>query len=160
MYEVELNYYTKKIIESCVNFEEGCNCLCPLLKACTQYRAEKEKEKEKPVWHDFTERQIELAAQALFEEMLNCGWDNEIIGRHTDFWTNEQKDAYNQMAYHEQIDIDDMYSKKVLKYLKNKCDDWWNDIVIDHWNKEHDAINDLYGWGNNLYEQVAKCKEE
>lgn len=132
MYQGELNYYTKKIIESCDCLDKHCENPCPLKTICYQYISEQEKEKEKPVWRNFTERQIESAAQALFEEMLDCGWDNEIIGQHTDFWTNEQKSAYNQMTYNEQADIDDAYSKMVLDYLKEKNEDWWDELVRQH----------------------------
>jgi hypothetical protein len=150
MYQGELNYYTKKIIESCDCLDKHCENPCPLKTICYQYISEQEKEKEKPVWRNFTERQIESAAQALFEDMLNCNWSLDISEKYTDFWTNEQKDAMRQMTPYKQQEIFIDYEDKIIERLKDKCDDWWDDIVRDNWDEEHDAINELYGWGNNL----------
>ena len=150
MYQNELNYYTKKIIESCDYLSESCGCtesspVCPLEMVCNQYISELKKEKEKPIWHDFTEGQIEVAAQALFEDMLNCNWSLEISERYTDFWTSEQKDAMRQMTPYKQQEIFIDYEDKVIEHLKDKCADWHNDIVIDRWNQTHNETNESYG---------------
>ena len=136
MYQSELNYYTKKIIESCDYLSESNGCtesspVCPLEMVCNQYISELKKEKEKPVWQDFTDGQIEIAAQVLFEDMLNCNWSADIEGRHTDFWSDEQKKAYNEMSFAKQEDILIQYSEKVLDYLKGKNEDWWDELI--HW---------------------------
>ena len=132
MYEGSLNYQIEQVIKSCGDLSKNCNNTCPLHKVCQEYLAEQDKAKEKPVWQGFTRMQIEMAAQALFEEMLTCGWDYDIIGRHTDFWTDEQKRAYQEMDWEEEQNIDEIYVNKVLSCLKNKCRDWWDDIVVEH----------------------------
>lgn len=136
MYQNELNYYTKKIIESCDYLSESNGCtevspVCPLEMVCSQYISELKKEKEKPIWQDFTDGQIEIAAQALFEDMLNCNWSADIEERHTDFWSDEQKKAYDEMSFAKQEDILIQYSEKVLDYLKGKNEDWWDELI--HW---------------------------
>lgn len=132
MYEGNLNYQIEQVIKSCSDLSRNCNNVCPLHKVCQEYLAEQDKEKEKPTFQGFTRMQIEMAAQALFEEMLDCGWDYDIIGRHTDFWTDEQKRAYQEMDWKEEQDIDEIYVNKVLACLKRKSEDWWDDIVVEH----------------------------
>ncbi len=129
MYKGELNFYTRRIIESCDYLDKHCERPCPLKTLCYQYIEDKEKEKVKPIWQDFTDKQIEDAGLALFEDILNYNWFAEVKERHTDFWTNEQRDAFREMSPFEQENISIEYEEKVINFLKIQYENLKDNIL-------------------------------
>lgn len=129
MYEGSLNHQIEQILKSCGDLSLDCSNTCPLHKVCREYLEEQNKKKERPVWKDFTPKQIEMAAQSLFEEMLTCSWDIDILCQHSHFWTDEQKLAYREMSHSETEEIDEIYIQKVMDCLKDKSQSWLEDIL-------------------------------
>lgn len=66
--------------------------------------------KEKLKIRESTKRGIEIAKQQILkttklEDILNYNWLAEVNGRHIDFWTNEQGDAFKEMSPFKQENI-------------------------------------------------------